>query len=139
MGPFLRLLRHTALSPLFVLSALLAWQMQLLNPLRLNAHAHGEQCITTFTQFVSMMNKEQVQTIRTASRLDDKLLKYEGVIGVDVDYKRVKGQRTDKFSIIVYVKQKLPKEELSADETIPTEIEGIATDVVECSNVWPST
>lgn len=84
------------------------------------------------------MNRQEIQGIRTASQLDDKLLKCKGVIGVDVDYKEVKGEKTDKFCITVYVKNKLAKEELSADEVVPAEIEGIQTDVVECLNVWPS-
>lgn len=82
--------------------------------------------------------KEAIQEIRTTNRLDDKLLKCKGVIGVDVDYKQVKGQKTDTLSITVYVKKKLVKEELSADEAVPEMIHGIPTDVVECPNVWPS-
>jgi hypothetical protein len=84
------------------------------------------------------MDREAIQGIRTAKRLDDKLLECKGVVGVDVDYKQVKGQKTDAFSITVYVKKKIAKEELSVDEAVPAEIEGIPTDVVECSNVWPS-
>ena len=82
--------------------------------------------------------KEAIQEIRTTNRLDDKLLKCKGVIGVDVDYKQVKGQKTDTLSITVYVKKKLVKEELSADEAVPEMIHGIPTDVLECPNVWPS-
>ena len=84
------------------------------------------------------MDREAIQGIRTAKRLDDKLLECKGVVGVDVDYKQVKGQKTDAFSITVFVKKKIAKEELSVDEAVPAEIEGIPTDVVECSNVWPS-
>ena len=77
--------------------------------------------------------KEAIQEIRTTNRLDDKLLKCKGVIGVDVDYKQVKGQKTDTLSITVYVKKKLVKEELSADEAVPEMIHGIPTDVLEWS------
>ena len=84
------------------------------------------------------MDKETIQEIRTTNCLDDKLLKCKGVIGVDVDYKKVKGQKTDTLGITIYVKKKLIKEELSADEAVPEMIDGIPTDVVECPNVWPS-
>ena len=84
------------------------------------------------------MDKETIQEIRTTNCLDDKLLKCKGVIGVDVDYKKVKGQKTETLGIIIYVKKKLVKEELSADEAVPEMIDGIPTDVVECPNVWPS-
>ena len=36
------------------------------------------------------------------------------------------------------MEEKLPKEELSADDLIPDQIEGAPTDVVECKNFWPS-
>ena len=84
------------------------------------------------------MDRETIQGIRTTKRLDEKLLACKGVIGVDVDYKRVKGQKTDAFSITVYVKKKISQEELSAEEAVPARIKGIPTDVVECPNVWPS-
>ena len=84
------------------------------------------------------MNREQIQEIRLTNKLDVKLLKYKGVIGVDVNLKQVKGQKTDNYSITVYVKRKIVKDELSAEDAIPSEIEGIVTDVIECPNVWPS-
>ena len=84
------------------------------------------------------MNRELIQEIRTTNKLDVKLLKYKGVIGVDVDFKQVKGQKTDNFSITVYVKRKIAKGELPVDDAVPSEIEGIQTDVVECPNAWPS-
>ena len=34
------------------------------------------------------MDREAIQGIRTTKRLDEKLLAYKGVIGVDVDYKQ---------------------------------------------------
>ncbi len=82
------------------------------------------------------MEKEEIQSIRKKYG-DDKLLKCKGAFGVDVDYKRVKGKKTDKLCITVYVKEKLPKEELGVDEAVPTEIEGVPTDVFECPNMWP--
>ena len=84
----------------------------------------------------SSTEQDRIQSIRKKYG-DDKLLKCKGAIGVDVDYKRVKGEKKDKLCITVYVNKKFPMEELSADEAVPTEIEGVSTDVVECPNVWP--
>lgn len=83
------------------------------------------------------MDLERIQEIRK-NYGDDRLLEFKGAIGVDVDYKQVKGVKTDNLSITVYVKKKFAKEELTADETVPAEIEGIPTDVIECPNVWPT-
>ena len=83
------------------------------------------------------MEREGILAIRRKYG-DDKLLKCKGAFGVDVDYKRVKGKKTDKLGITVYVKKKIPKGELIADEVVPTEIDGVSTDVVECANIWPT-
>ena len=85
-----------------------------------------------------IMDKLTIQGIRQKHG-DDNLLKCKGAIGVDVDYKYIKSEKTDKLGITVYVKKKLTKEDLTADEAVPTEIEGVPTDVVECLNVWPGT
>ena len=81
------------------------------------------------------MDREAIQAIRKKNHLDDKLLKCKGAVGVDVEHKRVKGQKTDTLGITVYVKEKLDRKELSADEAVPEMIEGIPTDVVECQ-IW---
>ena len=84
------------------------------------------------------MDREEIQKIRIQKQIDDKLLKLNGVVGVDVEYKRVKGMKTDTFCIAAFVKKKLAVEELPANESIPVKIEGIPTDVIECPNIWPS-
>lgn len=57
------------------------------------------------------------------------LMKMDGVNGVDVGYKYKDGKRTDEVTIRVHVTKK--KKGLSAKEMIPTEINGIKTDVIE--------
>lgn len=56
------------------------------------------------------------------------------VIGVGIGHRRVGGEtRTDQIALIVYVKEKLGKEQLDKEEqavVIPREFEGIGTDVV---------
>ncbi len=64
-------------------------------------------------------------------RIAPSLRKYPNVTGVGVGYKIVNGRRTDTVSIRVYVQKKLPKEQLSAEAVLPTEIEGVPVDVIE--------
>ncbi len=77
--------------------------------------------------------------LRIMRRHDDRLLaECKGAIGVDVGKKKVKGVTTDQNCIIVFVERKLPQQELTANEAVPEQIEGVPTDVVECRNVWPT-
>src|SRR5689334_6904400 len=62
-------------------------------------------------------------------RIEDELLARPGVMGVDINEKVTDGQPTGQLSIVVYVKEKKPEDELSGDEVIPPEIDGIPTDV----------
>jgi hypothetical protein len=64
-------------------------------------------------------------------RVEDELLAREGVTGVDIDTKKTGGQDTGTLSIVVFVKSKKPPKNLKAAELIPSEIDGIPTDVVE--------
>lgn len=56
------------------------------------------------------------------------LLKLPGVNAVDVGYKYVDGKKTDEIAIRVHVSK---KENVAEGETIPKEINGIKTDVIE--------
>ena len=69
---------------------------------------------------------ERIRKIK--KRVEADLLKIPGVTGVDVGRKIVGGRKTDTLAIRVYVEKKrdVPKIEL-----IPSEIEGIPTDVIE--------
>src|SRR5512133_1927961 len=64
-------------------------------------------------------------------RIEDELLAKPGVVGVDINEKVSGGQPTGQLSIVVYVEEKKPKNRLSKEQMIPTEIEGIPTDVKE--------
>ena len=53
------------------------------------------------------------------------------VIGVGVGHRRRGGATNhDELALIVYVKTKVPQEEVAADYRIPREFQGFATDVV---------
>ena len=85
-----------------------------------------------------LMNREDIQRIGTQRHVIDKLLNCKGAFAVCVEHKTVNRVKTDKFAICVYVSKKLPKEELSADDLVPEEIEGAPTDVQEYTKWWPS-
>jgi hypothetical protein len=73
-----------------------------------------------------MKSLEDIRRIKEAH--EDELLKVSGVTGVDVGYKMVGGQPTDVLAIRVYVTRKIDP---PPDQRIPSEIEGVPTDVIE--------
>ena len=81
-------------------------------------------------------DRQAIQQKRTTNRLDEQLIKRKGVIGIDVGHKLVKGQKTDRLGITVYVEKKLQQHQLSAEEAIHPTINGIPTDVIEVVNRW---
>lgn len=82
------------------------------------------------------MERQEILRKRSELRLDERLKNYKGVVGIDVENKRLNRQKTDTLSIAVYVEKKLQTQQLSDDEAIPEMIEGIPTDVVEVNYLW---
>jgi hypothetical protein len=74
-------------------------------------------------------------TIEKVKKIKEKhereLMSKAGVVGCSIGYKEIDGKRTDKLSIVCYVKEKKREEKLKRKDIIPEEIEGIPTDVVE--------
>ncbi len=62
-------------------------------------------------------------------RVRESLMAIPGVHGTGVGCKFVDGQRTNELAVLVYVHKKRPVAQLSVQEIIPSEIEGIKTDV----------
>ena len=60
-----------------------------------------------------------------------RLQQYPGVQTVALGPKETGGELTDRLAVLVLVRRKLPLAELTPQEVIPTEIEGLLTDVVE--------
>jgi len=58
------------------------------------------------------------------------------VVGVGVGYKIVGGERTEIPCVIVFVRRKVRAESLSAEEMIPAQVEGVATDVIESGLIY---
>jgi hypothetical protein len=76
-----------------------------------------------------MPDFDQVGEIK--ARVQGRLFGIPGVHAVGVGHKIVNGQRTDDVAIMVFVVKKKPLEELSPEDAIPPEIEGVKTDVYE--------
>lgn len=69
----------------------------------------------------------------------EELLSRANVVGVGVGEKHAGGETTGEQSIIVFVKEKLPADELSPMELVPKEIHGVKTDVIEVGDLRPMT
>ena len=68
---------------------------------------------------------------RAKEQAEAKLLALPGVTGVDIGYKEVGGEPTDRLAIRVLVAQKKPKGRVAAGQRVPEEIDGHPTDVIE--------
>jgi len=68
-------------------------------------------------------------------RAEEALGRYPGVVGVGYGLKEVGGEVTDEVAFRVYVRQKKPAADLSPEETIPAEFEGVPTDVLKVRRV----
>ena len=75
-----------------------------------------------------MTTRDKIRRIKKMVEME--LLAYRGVTGVDIGYKTVSGKKTDILAIIVYVAN---KHDVSPEETLPAEIEGVTVDVVQRS------
>ncbi len=64
-------------------------------------------------------------------KYEQELMNKAGVVGCSIGYKQIGGKKTDKLSIVCYVKKKKKEEDLKVKDIIPREIEGVPTDVVE--------
>jgi hypothetical protein len=75
------------------------------------------------------MNEDPALELR--ERVAERLLEIEGVHAVGVGGKETDGKPTGEIAIRIFVEKKRPLSEISPEERIPAEIEGVRTDVVE--------
>lgn len=68
------------------------------------------------------------EALRVKEEIEPELLRRPEVTGVDVGYKEVGGKPTNIIAIRIFVSR---KRDVSKDQTIPKEIRGIPTDVIE--------
>src|SRR5450755_502852 len=71
------------------------------------------------------------QAIQAQEIHEPRLLAKANVVGVAVGFKTAKGSTSGDMAVIVLVQQKKPLAALSAEDVIPTEVEGLQTDVFE--------
>lgn len=78
------------------------------------------------------MSKDVFRQLLDAQRISQaELLRRRGVVGVAIGYRNYKEQVTDQLAMAVLVEQKKPVEALSAEDLIPTDVNGARTDVIE--------
>lgn len=65
----------------------------------------------------------------------EELMSKANVVGVGIGMLERGGVRTQTVALVVMVKRKLPRAELSADDIIPAEIEGVPVDVQEVGEI----
>jgi len=63
------------------------------------------------------------------------LMAKANVVGVGVGYRQVGGERTETVALVVMVSRKLPAAQLSPQDVLPGEIEGVPVDVQEVGEV----
>lgn len=61
----------------------------------------------------------------------DRLKRFPNVIGVGVGHEIAGGKRTGRVAIRVYVRKKLPKDQLAPDTVLPDTLDGLPVDVIE--------
>jgi len=76
-----------------------------------------------------MTDFERVRAVKRDAQAH--LRRIPGVHAVGIGAKTVGGQRTSEPAIIVFMSKKKPLAEISPDQVVPAEIEGIKTDVIE--------
>jgi hypothetical protein len=74
---------------------------------------------------------DYVRTGAVKEAVEARLLLYPGVHAVAIGPKITGGQRTEEPSIMVFLVRKRPLSELAPEEVVPSEIDGVKTDIIE--------
>ncbi len=82
-----------------------------------------------------MPDRDRTSVIRARQRHMNRLLSMPNVVGVGDGYKTVGEKRTDQLSVVVMVRDKIPREGLSPDHVIPKRLEEVSTDVIEVGDL----
>jgi hypothetical protein len=83
------------------------------------------------------MNQNQAikQVSKIKARYEKKLMQLANVTGIGVGFKHRAGQPTDEIALIVNVTHKKSLAELTKQDIIPSELEGIPVDVQEVGKI----
>ncbi len=76
---------------------------------------------------------EKAQAVKQA--YTNMLMAKANVVGVGIGLQRKAGSRTGDVGLVVTVKHKVPRSQLSPEDIIPAEIEGIPVDVKEVGEI----
>ncbi len=82
--------------------------------------------------------KEFVEIARITEAQDKheaELLKLKNVVGVAVSLKMTKGKLTEEYSLTILVEEKLAKTKVSKKSLVPSELDGVPTDVIEVGKI----
>lgn len=74
---------------------------------------------------------EQREVIQIKEAVKEDILARPNVVGVGVGYRMYRGQHTSEMSVVVLVSQKIPKAGLDPQALVPTEVQGVRTDVIQ--------
>lgn len=64
-----------------------------------------------------------------------KLMRLPNVVGVGDGYKVSDGERTDELSVVVLVREKIPREGMRTSDLVPKQVADVRTDVVEVGDL----
>jgi hypothetical protein len=78
-----------------------------------------------------MQDRDHDKLLATKANFHEQAMAIPGVHATSLGFKRVAGEQTKQVAICVHVVQKRALNELPAEERIPAQIDGFATDVVE--------
>lgn len=81
----------------------------------------------------SMNDLETVRQVKRASEAG--LAGRANTVAVGVGYKVSNGVQTDELSVIVSVRRKLPRAQLTEAELVPAAVDGVRTDVIETGEI----
>jgi hypothetical protein len=76
---------------------------------------------------------EKVREVK--QRFETELLNFENVLGVGIGLRQKGGDYTDEVALIVMVKKKMKMNELTPENLIPAELDGVTVDVQEVGEI----
>lgn len=88
---------------------------------------------TTQMGGIVVVNQDEIKRVK--ERRAAELLSKANVVGVAVGYKEKGGQKTDRLSLVVMVRKKVPLSELKRQDVVPSEIDRVVTDVKEVGEI----
>ncbi len=77
------------------------------------------------------------EALAALRKTESRLLAIPGVTGVSVGYEQVGGEFTDRWALVVHVRDKLAPASVPAAERIPDEVDGVPVDVIEAGPAAP--